>query len=314
MGDELVSVIMSVYNEREEWIKQSIDSIINQTYSKLQVIIVLDNPFNDAARKLLLDYQDKDDRVQLVFNDENIGLVASLNKALQHVRGKYVARMDADDISEKNRIKIEMDCMREKNADFVMSRTCMIDEAGAVFASNAGKSYNSKGIAKLMRYGNISAHPTWLLKYDIYIKLGGSRELRYCEDYDFVMRALQMGYQCYCMGEGLVRYRVRESGISESYAAEQYRKARYIRMLYRKNKSIQDMDVEELNVSFGGESQNYNRALKKMKVLSAKLAGGSGICVRDAVDVMKNVFCDAAYRKVFIENLLVFILQRVCGE
>lgn len=315
MKNDLISVIMSVYNEKDEWIKQSVESIINQSYRNLQIIIVLDSPSNNNARKLLLHYQNKDSRVRIIENDKNIGLVASLNKALLYADGKYIARMDADDISEENRIYTEINCLLEKHVDFVMSRINMIDEDGKIFSSNAGKSYNMKSIRKIMRYGNVSAHPTWLLKREIYDKLGGYRELKYCEDYDFLMRALQKEYQCYCIGEALLHYRIRKSGISESYATEQYLKAHFIREAYRSNKSIQDIQIEKLNERFKNEELlSYDTALYNIKSLSNKLAEKGNVGIKDMISITKNMLVNSIYRKIFWENMCGHILLQICGE
>ena len=77
-----VSVIMSTYKEPIEWIQESVDSILNQTYKNLEFIIIVDNPEYVELVSLLNDYADSDDRISVVVNNNNIGLVKSLNKAL----------------------------------------------------------------------------------------------------------------------------------------------------------------------------------------------------------------------------------------
>ena len=80
---ELISVIMSTYNEKAEWIRKSVESILNQTYSNIEFVIVLDNPNNEMIQEVLREYEALDTRVRLVYNENNIGLVKSLNKALR---------------------------------------------------------------------------------------------------------------------------------------------------------------------------------------------------------------------------------------
>ena len=96
-----ISVIMSVYSEPIEWIKQAIDSILNQTFTGFEFIIVNDNPSRTENRNLLSAYADE--RIHLISNSENVGLTKSLNFALALAKGKYIARMDADDISLPSR-------------------------------------------------------------------------------------------------------------------------------------------------------------------------------------------------------------------
>ena len=106
-----ISVVMSICNEPEEWLRKSIDSIINQTFSDFEFIIINDNPECEQNRLLLDDYQAKDNRIVIINNDVNIGLTRSLNKGLAKVKGEFIARMDGDDISHKDRLEIQYNFM-----------------------------------------------------------------------------------------------------------------------------------------------------------------------------------------------------------
>ena len=100
---------MSIYSEEEEWIRESIDSILNQTFSDFEFIIINDNPNRDKNNSLLTEYTRIDNRIIIITNEENIGLTKSLNKGLEIARGKYIARMDADDISLPTRFEKQVD-------------------------------------------------------------------------------------------------------------------------------------------------------------------------------------------------------------
>ena len=91
---------MSVYKEPVEWLKQSIDSILQQTFKDFEFIIICDNPAYIQGIALLKDYSKKDNRIHLLFNENNIGLTKCLNKGIAIARGEFIARMDADDISD----------------------------------------------------------------------------------------------------------------------------------------------------------------------------------------------------------------------
>ena len=126
-----VSVIMSTYKEPIEWIQQSVDSILNQTYKNLEFIIIVDNPEYVELVSLLNDYADSDDRISVVVNNNNIGLVKSLNKALSFCTGEYVARMDADDVSLPERFQKEVEFLdTHKEYDFVSTPMILYDEHG----------------------------------------------------------------------------------------------------------------------------------------------------------------------------------------
>jgi glycosyltransferase involved in cell wall biosynthesis len=95
---------MGVYKEPLDWLRQSIDSILNQSFTDYEFIIICDNPRYEEGMELLKKYANSDRRIILLFNNENIGLTKSLNKGLEIARGKYIARMDADDISKPERL------------------------------------------------------------------------------------------------------------------------------------------------------------------------------------------------------------------
>ena len=123
----LVSVLMSTYNESELELRLAIESILNQTYRNIEFIIVSDNPQNTMLQNIINEYQKKDRRIKVILNNENLGLPRSLNKGIEQARGKYIARMDADDISLPNRIEEEMDFMLINNLDMVAALQINID-------------------------------------------------------------------------------------------------------------------------------------------------------------------------------------------
>ena len=102
MSRPKVSVLMSVYNG-ERYLSESVESILDQTYSDFEFIIV-DDASEDGTWQMLTTYVGRDSRIVLIRNKENIGLTRSLNKGLALARGKYIARQDADDVSVPERL------------------------------------------------------------------------------------------------------------------------------------------------------------------------------------------------------------------
>lgn len=126
-----ISVIMSVYKEPVDWMKLAIESILHQTYSDFEFIIINDNPDRKENMTVLNLYASKDSRIIIISNEQNIGLTKSLNKGLKIAKGEYIARMDADDISMPIRFEKQvafMDC----NQDVLVSgaQAVMINEFG----------------------------------------------------------------------------------------------------------------------------------------------------------------------------------------
>ena len=223
---ELVSVIMSTYNEKPKWIQESIESILNQTYENIEFIIVLDNPDNNSINELILSYSNKDSRINVVKNAKNLGLTASLNSALLFAKGDYIARMDADDISALNRFEKQINYIRENNLDFVFSAMNIINEKGEAKFKSSDRVLPPKSVNILSSISNVATHPTWFLKKAIYDMLGGYPEVPFCEDYDFVLRSISHGFKIGRMSDLLLSYRVRESSITNTNALEQFHNAR----------------------------------------------------------------------------------------
>lgn len=249
MGD-LISVIMSVYNEKTEWLIQSIESILYQTYTNLEFIIVLDKPNNKLAEKTILNYQKKDKRIIFLKNLNNMGIAKSLNKAISYANGSYIARMDADDISKPERIEKQYCYIVEKKVDFVIGDIDFIYDNGEIQNGEKFPALNFEQINELMKFGNVSIHPSWFLKKSIYDKLKGYRLIIACEDYDFILRAIQCGTKCYKMQEHILTYRIREDSISKTNSMQQYLCAEKLRHLYKRNIKISKVPIDKINFNY----------------------------------------------------------------
>src|SRR5690625_4382943 len=127
-SNPLVSVVLSVFND-EAYVRESIESIIEQTYSNLEIIIINDGS-NESTVKILEEYQEKDNRIKLI-HQSNKGLALSLNRGMELASGFYIARMDSDDISLKGRIATQVKALL-KNKDVVAlgSNADVIDRDG----------------------------------------------------------------------------------------------------------------------------------------------------------------------------------------
>lgn len=242
MSEKLVTVIMSIYNESVSELNKSINSILNQSYRNLEFIIINDNPLNKQLGNQLNELVRQDSRVKVYVNNNNIGLVESLNRALGFSHGDYIARMDADDISEPSRIKKQVSYIEQKNLDLIGSSLILIDEQDVQFGTLHFPTRNEQ-IVRFMKYGTCLPHPTWLGKKEVFDCLHGYRKALYCEDYDFLLRVLKRGYKVgNCDGYDL-RYRVRKCGISQSNYVKQYVLRKY---LYKHRDIILQVDEEDI--------------------------------------------------------------------
>lgn len=108
-----ISVLMTVYNTKEEYLRTAIESILNQTFGDFEFIIINDSSTNNA-KEVILSY--KDDRIVYVENEENSGAAFGSNKGLKLATGDYIARLDSDDISHPTRLEKQVKFM-ENNPD-----------------------------------------------------------------------------------------------------------------------------------------------------------------------------------------------------
>lgn len=228
---------MSTYNEKEIHLKESIQSILNQTYNNIEFIIICDNPENKNIQKILIEYEKKDDRVKVIINEKNIGLALSLNKAIKIAKGEYLLRMDADDISLPNRIEKQLDYM-ENNEDCSVlgSGRVDIDENGNVIKSNNIVISNFKKIKKVLPYGSVVTHPSVIMRKSIIVNMKGYRDFKASQDYDLWLRLLSNNYKIYNLQDKLIYYRIRDKSITSENPYKQYLYSKYSRLLYNERK------------------------------------------------------------------------------
>ena len=255
------SVIMATYKESIECLKQSIESIINQTYNDFEFIIILDNPDNKEHIAFINDYVCKDERIKFYINDKNMGLTNTLNRGLKLAEGKYICRMDADDISELYRMEHQKKYLEENDFDLIGGISQMIDEDGNTIYSIKKVPTNFKKIKKFIKYNQVISHPTWFGKKEVFDKLNGYRNMPLCEDYDFTLRAILQGFKISNVNECVLKYRMTKDSISRSNLFEQYLFARYITKQYSEGK-VSEVEEAKAYVKKNLSDKNAKRYLK----------------------------------------------------
>ena len=243
---------MSTYKEPIKWIKESVESILNQTYKNIEFVIIIDDPTNSEIINILREYSE-DQSVKIYINEKNLGLVQSLNKGLKYCTGDYIARMDADDISLANRLEFQIKYLKDKKYDLI---GCDYE----VFFDNsiirtAKGSYSNEVCKKILKYESCIAHPTWLVKRNVYETLQGYRNIDTCEDLDFLLRAELHGFKLGNCPHVLLKYRDNPNSISHLKNARQQSTARLLTKKYCKSKIISDKEYKEF---LGSKKFTYN--------------------------------------------------------
>ena len=262
---ELVSVVMTVYKEPIAWVKQAAESILSQSYTNIQFVVILDNPEHSEVNNLLLNYAKENSKIIYIKNEQNLGLVRSLNIGLQYCSGEYIARMDADDISHKDRIEKQVQYLKKYDLDLVGSHSYLLSN-GCI--SEMKTVHTNRACNIVLKYCPCMVHPSWLGKRKVFDINQGYREFEACEDYEFAIRAVLNGFKIGNTEEILFTHRYNENSISNTKIVRQKCLAYYISRDFRKNKYpfakngnyyIEDEDYKKFE-------EYYSRMLKKSGV------------------------------------------------
>lgn len=209
----MISVIMPTYNTPIQILSQAVESILNQTYTNFEFIII-----NDCSTDNTLEYLHslKDSRIKIVTNNKNLGITASLNIGLKMAQGEYIARMDSDDISLPKRFEKQLDYM-EKNQNVIVCGTWIKAFGNAEYISKRNipeKEY----LRSSFLFGNIYGlcHPTAFFRTEMLRKY----KIKYDEEHLPTAQDYGMWVECSKYGaiknleEILLYYRVHNGQIS----------------------------------------------------------------------------------------------------
>jgi len=204
----LVSVILSVYNG-DEFLRDAIVSILNQTLDNFEFIIINDGSTDNTTQTLKTI---SDTRIVLI-ERENKGLSESLNEAISVAKAKYIARMDADDIALANRLELQYNFMEANpHVGILGGQAITIDKRGI----NTGEALKPIGFDRVQQYIKYACpvmHPTYFVRKSVYDLTGGYRLLP-IEDYDFLFRAFESGVIIDNLPDFLIKYRFIAEGLT----------------------------------------------------------------------------------------------------
>jgi glycosyltransferase involved in cell wall biosynthesis len=177
----MVTVLLPVYNG-EEYLKSAIDSILTQTYTDFEFLIINDGS-TDNTEQIILSYTDP--RIRYVKNEQNIKLIATLNKGLKLAKGKYIARMDADDISLPERLEKQISFL-ENNPNVGLCGS-YLKSLGTANNQLIGYKTNSDEIKFRLLFDTHFPHPAAVLRKDILDQFGLEYEAEYIHVEDYVL-------------------------------------------------------------------------------------------------------------------------------
>jgi teichuronic acid biosynthesis glycosyltransferase TuaG len=229
MKNNLVSIITPSYNSKN-FIKETINSVISQTYEDWEMIIV-DDCSKDDSVKFIQELIKDEKRIKLIKLDENIGAAMARNKALEMAQGRYIAFLDSDDIWLPQKLDIQLNFMKENNYAFTFTSYIPFSEDGKEEFSliQAPKELNYSGYCKNTIIGCLTVIIDKQQVGEFQMP-----NIKSSHDMALWLLILKRGFNAYGLNESLAKYRL----VSTSNTAKKYKAIFDVWKVYREIEKI----------------------------------------------------------------------------
>lgn len=298
----LISVLMPVYNG-SDFLNEAIDSILNQTYSNFELIII-DDGSNDKSIDIIRSY--KDQRIKLYQNENNKGLIYTLNKGLSLANGKYIARMDADDICLPNRLEVQINFL-ESNPEIAILGGSFI-----YLNTNFEKHFplSDEKIRVLLLERTSFAHPCVVLRKSAIEekKLSYDERYNFAEDYHLWTMASITNLKMANLDDVLIYYRQHTNQISSAKFEQQKEITDKIRLEYWSYFFEKYLDKEEISLIISIEKRY---SLSKL-LLFEKITKINALHHIFDIKLFNRYILDLLYKCFDRENILKFTFLVKC--
>lgn len=205
-----VSVVMPVYNGAR-FLRQAIESVLGQTFSDLEFLIV-DDGSTDDTRGIVQSYRDK--RIRLLVNDRNLGITESLNKGITAASGKFVGRMDADDVAREDRFEKQIEFLERNPTVALVGANCILIDGSGIEVGRENYPDSTRGIMRRIFIHNPFAHSSVTIRSDIIARCGMyDQRFLHNEDYDLWLR-IASGHEVRNLEDFLILRRVHEANLT----------------------------------------------------------------------------------------------------
>lgn len=338
-----VSVITPFYNS-EKYIKDAIKSIINQTYTDFEYILVNDCS-SDKSLFIAKQFAKKDKRLKVIDLKKNVGAAEAFNKGYKVSKGKLIARFDSDDISLKDRIEKQVKIFNSWSDLSILGGSIkLIDKRSKIISKKINFPSNLEELNRIIKFKVPIADPSSMIKREVFEKIGLFRKFTEpADDLDFWLRAIKNNLILTNIDDVLIYYRIHENNLSLIKFKEQIINSIFVRKLSHisvnqtlsklKNKNIKSIEdingllpsknhikYEEfyfnyfLNIPFNNKDiENsiskfeYHKLQKKNKFNNSKI-GKIYLIISIKFLLQKNIFLFIHFliKSVFFRNFLIF--------
>ena len=207
----LVSVIIPYYRKKQ-YISRTLKSVINQSYKKLEIIIIYDDD-NKEDLKFIKQITLKDKRIKILVNKKNIGVGLSRNKGIKKSRGEYIAFLDADDLWLKDKIKNQISFMKRKEITFSHTSYSIVDSQNIVLSKRNAKNFLK--LNDLIKSCDIGLSTVVIKKS--HLKTDKFPNLKTKEDFVLWLKLLSKNVKIYGIDKNLVQWNKTEDSLSSSF-------------------------------------------------------------------------------------------------
>jgi len=220
---------MSIYKEPEGWMRTAIDSILEQTVTDFEFIIINDNPNCEDNFRLLQEYSYKDSRIRIIQNVENLGLTKSLNIGLQEARGEFIARMDADDFAFSERFEVQLKYLQQ-HPDYIACSALAYFWDGIKLRGKMYRPVTEFGMLSYLFTSSPFIHPLLMMRRNCIESYGirYNENFRYSQDYRLAADMIKVG-KIGNVNRYLLKYRVSDRQLSSKFGREQVNLSNRIR-------------------------------------------------------------------------------------
>jgi len=273
-----ISVIMSVYNG-ETYLEEAIESVLGQTFKNWELVVINDCS-TDSTGKILEAFALKDERIKVHTNEVNLRLPASLNKAISLSSGKYIARMDADDICLPQRLEKQYKFMEENTHVSMSSCRFMTVKNGVYMSGGAGGRCDNDALKTMLLVSNPILHPGVIAKSEVMKKLNYDTTLTCTEDLELWTRMAMEGFKMEILPECLLIYRLHDKQITSTTLERQHTEVVKIQQKYYETlfgKMDEDMLAFYISGIYFTEKPRVDKFLKYAKWLKTTAKEAMGI-------------------------------------
>ncbi|MGL5889455.1 MAG: glycosyltransferase [Bacteroidia bacterium] len=297
-----ITVLLPVYNAAG-FIAQTIESILSQTFTDFELLLINDGS-SDESVKIIEQFSDP--RIRLIHNEQNLGLIETLNRGAASARGKYIARIDADDMALPQRLEKQVAFLEQNpGIQVVAAFADFINTDGDVTGSwSTDRTADTEAaIRAMMPQTNCIAHPAVMIRTETLRSFLYSKAQKGAEDYDLWLRMLAAGKRIAKLPEVLLHYRIHPASITvQLKAAEPVEK----RLLRIKRKFV------------AGELRRLRFSKILFAVLQSMLRNAARHIIKNKLPVwlrdIKRIFSESPLQLAFERRRMDFILSRYTGN